>query len=124
MSSKRRRTILVVEDDDTCRDMTRSILRGAGFEVVCAREFYEAIQIIESGAHVDLALVDVKMPPGTPHGISFARMAQLRRPRLKVIFMSGNIKPQDFTMFDESEAFLHKPFAPHHLLSLLEREAA
>jgi CheY-like chemotaxis protein len=124
MSSHARKSILVVEDDDTCRDMTRNILRAAGFDVVCAREFYEAIAIIERGARIDIALVDVKMPPGTPHGISFARMAQQRRPQLKVIFMSGNLDPQDFKMFDDGETFLHKPFAPHHLLSLLEREAA
>lgn len=124
MGSHARKSILVVEDDDTCRDMTRNILRAAGFDVVCAREFYEAIKIIEHGEHIDIALVDVKMPPGTPHGISFARMAQQRRPRLKVIFMSGSVNPQDMKMFDDGEAFLYKPFAPQHLLSLLEREAA
>ena len=124
MVTKARKLILVVEDDDTCRDTARNILRAAGFEVVCAREFYEAIAVIERGDRIDIALVDVKMPAGTPHGVSFARMAQQRRPQLKVIFMSGNLTPADFKMFDEADAFLHKPFAPHHLISLVEREAA
>ena len=124
MSSPARKSILIVEDDDTCREMTQSILCAAGFDVVCAREFYEAIAVIERGDSVDFALVDVKMPQGTPQGISFARMAQLRRPQLKVIFMSGNISAEDFRIFEDGEAFLRKPFAPHDLLSLLERKAA
>jgi CheY-like chemotaxis protein len=119
------KSILVVEDDDTCREMTRNVLRAAGFRVVCARDFYEAIAVIEREEHIiDIALVDVRMPPGTPHGISFARMAQQRRPWLKVIFMSGNMESGDFKMFDASEPFLRKPFAPHHLLTLIERAAA
>ncbi len=124
MVTKTRKSILVVEDDDTCRDTARNILRAAGFDVVCAREFYEAIAVIERGDRIDIALIDVKMPAGTPHGVSFARMAQQRRPQLKVIFMSANLSPTDFMMFDDGEAFLHKPFAPHHLLSLVEHEAA
>lgn len=123
MRSHAGKTILVVEDDDNCRDASCSILRSAGFEVSSARNFYEAIAIIERGGRTDIALVDVKMPPGTPHGVSFARMAQLRRPSLKIIFMSANIDAQDFKMLDDGEAFLHKPFAPHQLLSLLERAA-
>lgn len=115
------KSILVVEDDDLCREMTRNILRAAGFKVVCARDFHEAINFVEDGVKIDIALVDVKMPPGTPHGVSFARMAQMRRPFLKIIFMSASTNPQDFALVDEDEAFLHKPFAPHQLLEVVTR---
>ena len=116
--------MLVLEDDEQSRDTVRCILRGGGFRVVCAADSFEAIHHIESDAKIDIALVDVKMPPGTPSGVSFVRMAQSRRRPLKVIFMSASVSSQDFTRFDEGEVFLYKPFAPHHLLHAVARVAA
>jgi CheY-like chemotaxis protein len=117
-------SILVLEDDDLSRDTARRILRAAGFKVICAGDFNEAISHIQCGTKIDIALVDVKMPPGTPSGVSFVRMAQIRRPSLKIIFMSASTGSQDFTRFDEGEIFLYKPFAPHHLLEVVARVAA
>ena len=124
MSSDRDLSILVVEDDEMCLDVTRSILRLAGFDVITARNFYEAIDHIEKGAKIDIAIVDVIMPPGTPHGLSFAQMARERRPSLKVIFMSANINPKGYALYGKNEAFLCKPFAPDLLLEVVTRTAA
>jgi CheY-like chemotaxis protein len=114
------RSILILEDDDQSRDVARCILQGGGFDVICARDFFEAIHHVECGTKIDIALVDMKMPPGTPNGVSFARMALLRRPSLKVIFTSG----KDYVRFDKDEIFLCKPFAPRHLLEVVARAAA
>jgi CheY-like chemotaxis protein len=114
-------SILVLEDDDLSRDVARSILRGAGFEVVCARHFQEAIDHVQSDAKMDIALVDVQMPSGTPSGISFVRLAQNRRPSMKIIFMSAHVGSQDFVRFAEGEVLLLKPFAPHQLLEFVKR---
>jgi CheY-like chemotaxis protein len=116
--------VLVLEDDEQSRDTVRRILRGSGFRVICAGDFFEAIHYIECDAKIDIALVDVKMPPGTPSGVSFVRMAQSRRRPFKVIFMSASVNSQDFARFDEGEVFLYKPFAPHHLLQAVARMAA
>ena len=124
MSSYPDLSILVVEDDDMCRVVTRTILEFAGFRVICARDFYEAIDFVENGVKIDIAVVDVDLPAGTPHGLSFAQMARARRPSLKVIFMSGCITPKGQALFDPSEAFLSKPFAPRNLLDAIERSAA
>jgi CheY-like chemotaxis protein len=119
----RRGVVLVLEDDDTCRHMARNILRKAGFEVVCASNFSEAVYCVEDGGQIDVALVDVKLPAGSPHGISFARMAQRRSPSLKVVFMSGQLS-DDLRLIDEDEAFLCKPFAPDQLLDVVTHAAA
>jgi CheY-like chemotaxis protein len=118
------RSILILEDDDQSRDVARCILQGGGFDVTCARDFFEAIHHVERGAKIDVALVDVNMPAGTPSGVSFARMALLRRPSLKVIFTSGKTTAQHFMRFDKAEFFLCKPFAPRHLLEVAARAAA
>lgn len=123
MSSNAALSILVVEDDETCRDVVDKFLRHAGFDVMCASNVYEAIDLVETGAKIDLAIVDVVMPPGTPHGASFAQMARLNRPELKVIFMSANLNPAGYALYGKNEAFLCKPFAPDLLLEAITRVA-
>lgn len=118
-----RAVVLVLEDDDICRDMARNVLCAAGFDVVCASSFNEAVDRVEDQAKIDVALIDVKMPAGSPHGVSFARMAQTRRPSMKVIFMSAHWS-DDLRLIDEDEPFLCKPFTPHELLDLVARAAA
>jgi CheY-like chemotaxis protein len=120
----RRAVVLVLEDDDLCRDTVRNVLRAASFDVICASNFNEAVSCLEDGAKIDIALVDVRMPAGTPHGISFARMALWRQPALKVIFMSADYRSQDLRLIDEDEVFLCKPFAPHQLLDVVTRATA
>jgi two-component system, sensor histidine kinase ChiS len=119
MNSALQKAILVVEDDDISREATRNILRRAGFSVLCARDFHDAIELVESDVKIDVALVDVIMPTGTPHGICFVRMANQRRPELKVIFMSSRTDLQSLALLDEDEAFLHKPFEPTDLVELV-----
>jgi CheY-like chemotaxis protein len=121
MAESIERSILIVEDDETCRHTARDILHGAGFTVFCASDCLEALDFVETSAKIDIALVDVVMPLGTPHGVSFARMAHRRRPRLKVIFMSARVNPSDSLLFDEDSLLLRKPFAPHQLLDFVTR---
>jgi DNA-binding NtrC family response regulator len=116
-------SILIVEDDDMCRVVTGRILEFAGFEVIYARDFYEAINVVETSVRINVAVVDVVMPAGTPHGLSFAQMAKSRRPALKIIFMSACITPEGCTLFDPAEPFLRKPFAPSNLLDAITRAA-
>ena len=124
MRSNHDLSILILDDDDTCRDLTRNILVAAGFDVACARDFYEAIDLVEKAINIDIALVDVVMRRGTPHGLSFAQMAKQRRPSLKVIFMSARVNPTGLAQYDKNEAFLSKPFAPVKLLDAIARCAA
>jgi CheY-like chemotaxis protein len=119
MAESIERSILVVEDDEMCRKTSCDVLRTAGFTVFCASDCLEALDIVETATKIDIALVDVIMPPGTPHGVSFARMARRRRPGLKIIFMSARINPSDPTLFDKDSVLLRKPFAPHQLLDFV-----
>jgi CheY-like chemotaxis protein len=119
MSPESGLSILVVEDDEMCRAVVRSTLEHAGFEVMCASNVIEAIEFVENGAKIDIAIVDVIMPPGTPHGASFAQIARQRRPGLRVIFMSASLNPAGYALYGKNEAFLCKPFAPALLLEAI-----
>jgi CheY-like chemotaxis protein len=83
------RHVLVVDDDEAVRGAVCEGLRLAGYKVVAAATTTEALRELETGRAIDLAVIDVKMPPGHPHGFAFARMARLRRPMLRFVFMSG-----------------------------------
>jgi len=36
-----------------------------------------------------LLLLDIHMPPGNPHGPAFARMAKVRCPKLRIMYVTG-----------------------------------
>ena len=55
-------TILVVEDDDAVRRMTREFLKIQGYTVIEARSAADAIQIMEAQGEIDMVLTDVLMP--------------------------------------------------------------
>lgn len=53
--------ILVAEDDKNTAKLMRAVLRHAGYEVFCARDGVEAMEITDR-QHVDLIVLDVMMP--------------------------------------------------------------
>jgi CheY-like chemotaxis protein len=97
------RYFLVVDDDEAVRGAVCEGLRTAGYKVVATATTTEALRELETGRAIDLAVVDVKMPPGHPHGFAFARMARLRRPTLRFVFMSGcpEVAAPDVVEFEE-----------------------
>jgi CheY-like chemotaxis protein len=80
--------ILVVDDDEAFRTSTASIVRSAGYQVCTAPDYRLAVEILERGDPVDLLLLDIVMPDRV-NGFALARMSRLRRPELKVIYISG-----------------------------------
>jgi len=80
--------ILVVDDDEPFREATASVLRAAGFQVSLAGDYRLALEILESDRPIDLFLVDIVMPDGV-NGLALSRMAQLRRPGISIIYLSG-----------------------------------
>jgi len=80
--------ILLVDDDEVFREATAAVLRAAGYEVRPAPDFRLALEILESDEAIDLFLVDIVMPDRV-NGLALARMARLRRPDIKIMYVSG-----------------------------------
>jgi two-component system response regulator PilR (NtrC family) len=53
--------ILVVDDEQSMRDMLRIVLRRDGYDVIVARNGKEAIEVLEK-QQIDLVLSDIRMP--------------------------------------------------------------
>ena len=82
------RHVLLVEDDEACLLAYSTALRRAGFDVSTATEFRVALEVLEADKPLDLMLVDIVMPESV-NGIALSRMARMRRPNLKVVYVTG-----------------------------------
>ncbi len=80
--------ILVVDDDLALGEALAGALRAAGFEVFLAPDYRLALEDLESTRPVDLLITDIVMPQRV-NGIALSRMARMRRPELKVIYMTA-----------------------------------
>lgn len=81
-------SILVVEDDETLRTYTTSILRELGYRVFDATDGASALAKFQKFESIDLLLTDIVMPGGM-NGQQLATEATRRRPGLRVLFMTG-----------------------------------
>ncbi|MCU0664711.1 MAG: response regulator [Myxococcota bacterium] len=81
-------TILLVEDEPFVRNVTRDILKEAGYTVLVASNGVEALSVAEAfSGDIHLALTDAVMP--RMNGRALADKLSTARPATKVLFMSG-----------------------------------
>ncbi|HSE18815.1 MAG TPA: PAS domain S-box protein [Pyrinomonadaceae bacterium] len=104
-------TILLIEDEDVVRGLTKKILMQAGYNVLDAKGGEEAIRVCSAypGA-IDLLLTDVVMPEISGKEVA-DRLLELRS-GLRVLFMSGYTDEAivQHGVLDASVEFLQKPF--------------
>jgi PAS domain S-box-containing protein len=110
-------TILLVEDEDALREVTRRILAQGGYDVISVARGDRALA--SAAAHdgpIDLLLSDVVMPQMA--GPELARRLQAARPETGVLLMSGFAQPilDSGGHLDEGVILIEKPFAGPALL--------
>jgi CheY-like chemotaxis protein len=100
--------ILLVEDNASVRQVFERLLRGLGYVVVSA-ESAEAAEQVADLDQVSLLLTDMMLPGAS--GRELAQSLLLRRPDLRVIFMSGYTEDEVVRhgAADGSARFLQKP---------------
>ena len=80
-------SVIVVHDDPAFLDDTVSVLRHAGYDVAGFSQSPAALDALEAAQRVEILVTRVLFPQGTPHGVALARMARLKRPGIKVLFL-------------------------------------
>ena len=102
--------LLVVEDEPLIAFETEHVLTDADFTIVATVDrVADALAVIDSGATIDLVLVDVSLADGS--GIDVARSAHGHG--IAVMFVTGNC-PGEAKAF--ANGCLAKPYAPRDLL--------
>jgi CheY-like chemotaxis protein len=81
-------SILVVDDDEAFGEASAKALRGAGYSVETAPDYRLALQHLESERPIDLLVTDIVMPQRV-NGLALGRMARLRRPDIKIIYLTA-----------------------------------
>lgn len=86
--------ILLVDDEEGARYSACRLLEGAGYRVTSAPDYRKALDLLSSAERCDLLITDLVMPDRV-NGFALARMARMRRPKLRVLYMTGYDVPTD-----------------------------
>lgn len=79
--------VVVVFADRRFSDGVVSRLRAANRDVAALPDSMEALTALEGAVRIELLVTCLDFGPGKPNGIALARMARLRRPGIKVLFV-------------------------------------
>jgi two-component sensor histidine kinase/DNA-binding response OmpR family regulator len=110
--------VLVVEDEMILRMRAVDIVEDAGFHPVEAVNADEALSILESRSDISLLFTDIQMP-GSIDGLKLAHAVHERWPSIKIILVSGQVKPSDAERPADS-LFFGKPLSVEQMIIELQ----
>jgi len=112
--------LLVVDDEDTIRELLCGSLRFAGYEVASAGSGAEALRASISG-RPDLVLLDVRMPDGDGFEVA-RRMRAAGGPGVPVIFLTARDEVHDRLAGFEAggDDYITKPFSLDEVLARIK----
>ncbi len=119
MNPGENRTILVVDDNEQALALVREALMTRGFKVLTLNRGAQVLATLEGkkGEAVELVILDLVMPDAD--GMELAGEILQRRPRLKILVMSGYADDVVVHGIFEKENvdFLGKPFSIRDLFA-------
>jgi CheY-like chemotaxis protein len=112
-----RESVLLVEDNDDLRDVTRRRIERMGYTVIDTGYAADALKLLSRNAEIRLLISDVVLPQGM-NGVELAEIAVTRNPALKIILISGYNDAHE--AFKRAQGhfplrFLQKPFQASEL---------
>ena len=115
-----RLTVLVVDDDESVREMLTASLSGADYEVVTAADAATALATLRH-TPCDLLMADLKMPG--MDGLTLIREARKQSPALPVVIVTG--LPSEASAIEAIDigvsGYVTKPFVLSKLLAVVAR---
>jgi two-component system, cell cycle sensor histidine kinase and response regulator CckA len=122
VSTRGTETILLAEDEDTLRDLLRSVLAESGYEVIVAVDGEDAVgKFAENKNRIHLFLSDIVMPKKSGKE-AYDEIIQLK-PDIKALFLSG-YSPEvilNKAPFRSESSIIYKPIYPIELLKKVRR---
>jgi DNA-binding NtrC family response regulator len=111
--------VLVVEDDETLRDLLGEVLRGWGYETVVVSSGSRAVELLETQLF-EVAVVDIHLPE--MDGVEFLRHLKRHDPSIEVLMMTGDptVSTAVETLKLGAYDYLTKPLILEELRHLLD----
>lgn len=119
------KTILIIDDSSSVRQVVRMTLEGAGYQVLDAADGLAALALLD-GRTINMAICDVNMPK--LDGISFVKQAkQLAAYRFLPVLMLTTENSEERKAAGKAagaKAWMLKPFSPSSLLQAVAKFCA
>ena len=110
--------ILVVDDNQTIRKAVKRTLVMAGFDVVCASNGHEAIDLLSD--EFDLMVLDIKMPGLDGYEVcEQLKSSNINLENLPIVFLTSNDSHAMELLGRQFGAYLQKPVSPQVLLDVV-----
>ena len=120
--TKGKETILLVEDEEAVKDLTKEILKDYGYNVIDTSSPKEALQIYQANQNdIKLVLSDIVMPKLS--GPEMMKEIYTVNAKAKVIYMSGYTADMivKHGILDNGINFIQKPFTPEMLAQKIRK---
>lgn len=112
MKMKRKKKILIIDDEDFTQGFLKRVLEPAGYQLVAAYDGEQGIDLFKKEVF-DLVLLDLKLP-GSMNGMQILQQLKIMQPHALIVMMSGHgtadIAVEAVKM--GAEDFISKPFPP------------
>jgi DNA-binding NtrC family response regulator len=111
--------VLVVEDDDTLRELLAEVLRGWGYQAVIVASGARAVELLETQLF-EVAIVDIHLPE--MDGVELLRHLKRHDPSIEVLMMTGDptVATAVETLKLGAYDYLTKPLVLEELRHLLD----
>ncbi len=112
--------ILIVEDDNSIRELLVELLQGEGYEVVSAVNGLEGIHYLQKNKAPDLILIDLMMPVMDGYTFRTEQMKNADWSKIPIVVMSAEANAKEKLKNFGITAFLSKPVELETILKAVE----
>ena len=115
-----RGTVLLAEDEDQVRYITKTYLENFGFKVLEAVNGKQALELYKNRTEISLVLTDVGMPVMNGYEL-FAELKKLN-PKLPIVISSGfgDADVRSVIGSDDISGIISKPYSSNQLMDVLK----
>lgn len=115
---RRKKRILIVDDEEKIAEVLKTYLENAGYEAICANSGADALNIINMRS-LDLVVLDLMLPDVSGEDICRAIRKKARTP---VIMLTAKVAEQDIVNGLEigADDYITKPFGNKEFLARVE----
>jgi CheY-like chemotaxis protein len=108
--------VLVVEDETDLREIIQDVLAGEGYQVICAVDGAQALELLSGGLRPGVVLLDFYMPRLDGWAFLERMRTELALGEVPVVAISGSE-----VTHPSVAAVLRKPFDITELLDIVQR---